>query len=188
MREDMFTPEALKRFDSIAWDEATIQHVKSFFYPDAMKDSFNRTRFQHFLGLKLDVVELTTFKALLTDTAGHNLTSSDPTSEINGLTPQYRLHGGAMAGAFDAVNAALAGQCIFLYMCAKKMPLEDIMPRVGKVSTLNMNINYLKVAKGKQFTVESRLVRVGNRTAVVEGSFMNQQGDLLATAQSNMVY
>jgi len=184
----MFTPDALKRFDGIAWDEATIQHVKSFFYPEAMKETFNRTRFQHYLGMKLDVVELTTFRASLTDTEGHDLTSSDPASETKGQDTQYRLHGGAMAGAFDAVNAALAGQCIFLYMCAKKMPLEDIMPRVSKVSTLNMNINYLKVAKGKQFTVESRLVRVGNRTAVVEGSFMNPQGDLLATAQSNMVY
>jgi len=68
------------------------------------------------------------------------------------------------------------------------MPFEDILPRVGKVSTLNMNINYLKVAKGKQFIVESRLIRVGNRSAVVEGAFLSQQGDLLATAQSNMVY
>nr|WP_253939378.1 PaaI family thioesterase [Lentimicrobium sp. L6] len=55
-------------------------------------------------------------------------------------------------------------------------------------TTTNLNVNYLYGAKeGEKVLVKAKVVRIGKKIANIECKVMNEEGDIISTATSNLV-
>lgn len=55
-------------------------------------------------------------------------------------------------------------------------------------TTTNLNVNYLYGAKeGEKVIVRAQVVRIGKKIANIECKVMNEEGDIICTATSNLV-
>ena len=88
------------------------------------------------------------------------------------------LHGGVTAAILDTVGGLMA----IIYACADmdNITLAEFQERVGKMSTIDMRIDYLRPGKGECFTATAEVIRKGSRVAVCRMELHNEQGTHIA--------
>ncbi|MCH8619945.1 thioesterase family protein [Undibacterium sp. TS12] len=134
--------------------------------------------------LKIVIEEKIPFCNLL----GVKLDSFDPDSpslgiemreQLLGNFAQGMLHGGVIASVLDSV----AGFAILLKM-AQQSPQDDVLSQIrefGKMSTIDLRIDYLQPGRGKYFIAGAEVTRLGKRVANVLMDLRNEKGDRIAT-------
>lgn len=124
--------------------------------------------FCHLLGMKLDSFD--------PDAPRLSIGMRD---ELLGNFAQGMLHGGVIASVLDSV----AGFAILLKM-AQQSPQDDVISQIkefGKMSTIDLRIDYLQPGRGKHFVASAEVTRLGKRVANVLMDLRNEKGDRIAT-------
>ena len=98
--------------------------------------------------------------------------------DLVGHRPTHRLHGGAISAGMDVTGA-------FAIMAAMAVrhpqeTLAQLVPRFGKISTIDLHVNYLNVSVGDHFFVHASVLRLGSRVATTRMEFLNAEGKLLS--------
>lgn len=97
-----------------------------------------------------------------------------------GNTKRGVLHGGVTATVLDSI----AGVAILLKM-AEQDPKPDVvsqMREMGRLSTIDLRVDYLEPATAQAFVATATVTRLGNRIANVQMALHDDQGKCVATA------
>ena len=102
--------------------------------------------------------------------------------ELVGHRASHRLHGGAISATMDVTG----GFAIMAAMTARhpEESLEHLMARFGKISTIDLHVDYLSVGIGEHFFVTSTVLRLGSRVATTRMEFVGADGKLHATGSA----
>ena len=132
---------------------------KDWHFPEALKRG--EFPFLNFLGIEVGDIE--TGKAVI------HLTIEEKHLRSLGM-----VHGGVTGTLLDsALGIAGASQA----------------PDQHHAVTMQLNINFTKTAKqGDRLTTTGRCLHHGTRTAVCQGEAVNQQGQIVATATSTLMF
>jgi len=124
---------------------------------------FNKT-----IGLKIDSIE----KDLL-------IMSFENREELIGNYVHGILHGGVISSVLDMAGGAAAMAAVV--MKHPKKSLEHLAEILGKSSTVNLHIDFLRPGRGKIFTAKSHVIRSGNKISVTRMELFNEKSSLIAT-------
>jgi len=127
--------------------------------------------FNHLLGLRVEHVRADSVGARLAmraDLVGHFL--------------HQRLHGGVISAVLDtmgglAVLAAIGAR-------HREDPVDKLIARFSKLGTIDLRVDYLRVATGAQFTATANVMRLGSRVASTRMEFRDDHGKLLCTGSA----
>lgn len=99
-------------------------------------------------------------------------------AELIGNFVQGILHGGVTATALDVVGGTMAAAG----MLSKHLEAsdEDIAKKLAKVSTIDLRVDYVRPGKGDGFYAKARLLRSGNKVAVVRMELHSEDDTLIA--------
>lgn len=125
---------------------------------------FNKT-----LGLRLHTVEE---EKITLDFSKH--------AGLVGNYVQGILHGGVISSALD-----MAGGALVMFSLLDKHSLQNfeaLALQLGKTSTVNLHIDYLRPGKGNDFVVTASIVRRGKKLTVTRMQLENEARDLIAIA------
>ncbi|TAK75214.1 MAG: thioesterase family protein [Gammaproteobacteria bacterium] len=89
------------------------------------------------------------------------------------------LHGGVISSVLD-----MAGGMVVMASIIQKhadSPLEELAALIGKTSTVDLQISYLRPGKGEIFIAKAWLVKSGNKIAFARMELCNQDNVLIAT-------
>lgn len=99
--------------------------------------------------------------------------------ELVGHYTHNRLHGGVISAALDAMG----GLAIMAAIGARHMdepPLQRLH-RFGKLSTIDLRVDYLRPGMGPHFEVRAEVLRLGSRVASTRMEFYDAEGKLLSS-------
>ena len=96
-----------------------------------------------------------------------------------GNTKLKVLHGGVTAAVLDSV----AGVAILLKMAEQdpKSDLETQLREFGRLSTIDLRVDYLEPAKAEAFVASATVTRLGRRVANVQMALDDVEGRCVAT-------
>ncbi len=105
--------------------------------------------------------------------------SFDMRPQLIGHFDSGRLHGGVIAAALDAA----AGFAIALAVAERHAAesVEKILARLGRLSTIDLRVDYLHPGLGKCFVAGATINRIGERIAAVQMHLHNEANLLIAT-------
>lgn len=124
--------------------------------------------FNQMLGLQLDHLE-----------NDHVIMSFHMKNDLIGNFLQGILHGGVISSVLD-----MAGGMLVMASVVTKHPectVEELAEIVGKCSTIDLHINYLRPGKGNHFSAKAWLTKSGNKIAFTRMELHNQEDTLIAT-------
>lgn len=137
-------------------------------FVSAINELFNeKIPFNKVLGLKVESISYESVRA-----------SFNMRGELMGHYKRGMLHGGAISAVIDVTG----GLAAFMGL-QKKMPgetLEARIERFGRVSTIDVRIDFLRPGIGKLFIATAYTLRTGNKVAVTRIELHNDQDDLIA--------
>ena len=127
-----------------------------------------RIVFNRVLGLKVDVVAPD-------GVSGHIAMRHD----LIGHYTHERLHGGVISASLDAMG----GLAVMAAIGARHMdePPAQRLVRFGKLSTIDLRIDYLRPGIGERFELRAQVMRLGSRVASTRMEFLDAGGKLLST-------
>jgi len=104
--------------------------------------------------------------------------------ELVGNYTRKMLHGGVSMSLLDAVG----GMQIFRALIHRlhNEPEDLVNAVLTKVSTINLNVQFIKPGIGSSFYATAQVVRLGRKVAFVDMQLLNQDEALIATG--NGVY
>jgi uncharacterized protein (TIGR00369 family) len=141
----------------------------------AINELFNeKIPFNKVLGLKVESISYESVKV-----------SFQMRGELMGHYKRGMLHGGVISSAIDVTG----GLAAFMGL-QKKMPgetLEARLERFGRVSTIDVRIDFLRPGIGKWFTVTAYTLRTGNKVAVTRIELNNDKDDLIAAGTGSYI-
>ena len=126
-----------------------------------LKEFYLDLPFNRFLGLNCSL--LNTEKALL---------EFKKKPEFIGNTVKKILHGGIITSALDASGGLLA--LANLYDRIQNEPLDEKIKLMGKSSTIDIRVDFLRPGLGSDFKIETELLRSGTRIAVTRMKLFNE--------------
>jgi len=133
-----------------------------------LKEVYNsKMPFNAYLGVR--VAELSLERAVI---------EIDSREELQGNYVQKILHGGVISSVIDLAGGLIAQSNAFAGM--NGAPLSELIARFSKMSTLNIRVDYLRPGAGKTFRCISRVLRAGNKVAVVQMEMINEEGIQIA--------
>ncbi len=91
------------------------------------------------------------------------------------------LHGGVISTALD-VAGGFAAMVSVVYKYPR-LEISELQNRVGKSSTINLNINYIHPGKGKHFTATASVLHSGNKICFTRIELVNDEKTLLAAGE-----
>ena len=98
--------------------------------------------------------------------------------ELIGNFVQKILHGGVTATALDVVGGAMAAVGMMTkYPDADDQELGKKLTRIG---TIDLRVDYVRPGRGESFYAKARLLRSGNKVAVVRMELHNEKDTLIA--------
>jgi len=105
--------------------------------------------------------------------------------ELKGNTVYGTLHGGVISSILDIAG----GFVVFLdlYRRMKDQPLEKLMERFARISTIDLRTDYLRPGIGKSFVASGFILRTGNKVAVVRTELRNDEGILIAVGTASYI-
>lgn len=88
------------------------------------------------------------------------------------------LHGGVTATALDVIGGTMAAAA----MLRKNVDAseEEIARKMSKIGTIDIRVDYVRPGKGELFYAKSRLLRGGNKVAVVRMELHSEDDTLIA--------
>ena len=134
-----------------------------------VKDLFDKIPFNQLLGLQ--IVEMSDEHARLRFSMRDDLV---------GNYTRNILHGGVISATLDVTSGLMA----FLGV-AKRIrsgSLEEKMERFSRLGTIDMRVDYLRPGAGEYFVSTARVLRSGNRIAVIYAELHNDSDELIASA------
>ncbi|QIZ78099.1 thioesterase family protein [Ferrimonas lipolytica] len=98
--------------------------------------------------------------------------------ELIGNPGHQILHGGVTATLLDVAG----GMTAFAGVIERhpEAQADEIMARLANLGTIDLRIDYLRPGRGKQFIATGKVIRTGNKVAVVRMELHNHQGDHIA--------
>jgi uncharacterized protein (TIGR00369 family) len=89
------------------------------------------------------------------------------------------LHGGVISSVLD-----MAGGMITMAAAISHHPdlsVEELVGIIGKCSTVDLQISYLRPGRGELFTAKAWLLKRGKKISFARMELINQDGTLIAT-------
>jgi uncharacterized protein (TIGR00369 family) len=105
--------------------------------------------------------------------------------ELMGHYQRRMVHGGVLSSVIDVTGGLSAFMGI-----QEKMPnetLEARLERFGRVSTIDLRVDFLRPGIGAWFVATAHTLRTGNKVAVVRTEVKSDQGDLIAVGTGSYV-
>lgn len=104
--------------------------------------------------------------------------------QLVGNYTRKMLHGGVSMSLLDAVG----GMQVFrdLIKRLQDEPENLVTDVLNKVSTINLNVQFIKPGIGSSFYATAQVIRLGRKVAFVEMQLLNQEDELIASG--NAVY
>jgi uncharacterized protein (TIGR00369 family) len=152
--------------DSSTNDEEFVSAINKLFNDEI---PFNKV-----LGLKVESISYERVKV-----------SFQMRDELMGHYKRRMLHGGAISSAIDVTG----GLSAFMGL-QQKMPgetLEARLERFGRVSTIDVRVDFLRPGIGKCFIITAYVLRTGKKIAVTRIELHNDQDDLIAVGTASYV-
>lgn len=135
---------------------------------EILKEVYNsKMPFNTYLGVR--VADLTLERAII---------EIDSREELQGNYVQKILHGGAISSVIDLAGGIIAQSHAFSGM--RGLTISELLARFSKMSTLNIRVDYLRPGAGKKFRCISKVLRAGNKVAVVQMEMLNENDLLIA--------
>ena len=97
--------------------------------------------------------------------------------ELMGHRKRRMVHGGVISSVIDVTGGLVA------FMGAQERmdeTLEAKLERFGRVSTIDLRVDFLRPGTGTAFTAIARTLRTGNKVAVTRTELTNDTGELIA--------
>jgi uncharacterized protein (TIGR00369 family) len=155
--------------------EEYLQRKPDLSSPDAiqimleiLKEVYNsKMPFNTYLGIK--VTELNLDRAVI---------EIDAREELQGNYVKKILHGGAISAVIDLAGGIIAQSHAFAGM--NGVTIAELIARFSKMSTLNIRVDYLRPGSGEKFKCIAKVLRAGNKVAVVQMEMLNDKNILIA--------
>lgn len=88
------------------------------------------------------------------------------------------LHGGVISSILDATGGIVAmASIIHRNLNTEK---ADLAALIGKCSTIDLNINYLRPGRGEIFTAKGYMIKSGSKISFTRMEFIADNGELVA--------
>ena len=94
--------------------------------------------------------------------------------ELVGNPVHQILHGGVIATSLDVAGAAVTFAAALARM--PEMPEQEMLKRLGRMSTIDLRVDYLRPGRGDHFMATSHIIRAGTKVAVARMELHNEQG------------
>lgn len=136
---------------------------------DKLSEVFSSIPFNRLLGMRLDEI---------TDT--HITMSFSMKKELIGNYLHGILHGGVISSVLD-----MAGGVAVMVAAIKKHPdksLEELTAILGKSSTINLHVDYLRPGKGESFLAKGFVIQSGRQISFARMELFTQDNELIASA------
>lgn len=146
------------------------QHTKALL--QQLASAFTTIPFNQMLGLKLD--QLTSNSVIMSFEMKQNLIGNF----LQGI-----LHGGVISSVLD-----MAGGMTVMASAIEKHPnasMEELAQIIGKCSTIDLQISYLRPGKGELFHAKAWLVKSGNTISFARMELFNQDEVLIASGSGS---
>jgi uncharacterized protein (TIGR00369 family) len=140
-------------------DEEFVSVIKEMF---SEKIPFNKM-----LGLKVESISSDYVKTFF-----------EMRDELLGNYNRGMLHGGVISAVIDATGGLAAFVGVQEKMHGKT--LEARLERSGRISTIDLRVDFLRPGSGKRFVVTAHTLRTGNKVIVTRIELHNDQNDLIA--------
>jgi uncharacterized protein (TIGR00369 family) len=129
---------------------------------------FTEIPFNRLLGLKLDKI----------DQEGVVMSFSMK-DELIGNYLHGILHGGVISSVLDMAG----GVAVMAELVQKRIDqtFEEIAAALGKASTVNLHIDYIRPGKGMSFIAKASVVHAGNKISFARMELYNQDSLLIAS-------
>jgi len=134
-----------------------------------VRDLFSKIPFNQLLGLEIEEM-----------TDDHARLSFRMRDDLVGNYTRNILHGGVISATLDVTSGLMA----FLGV-AKRIrsgSLEEKMERFSRLGTIDMRVDYLRPGAGAHFVATARVIRSGNRIAVIYAELHNDSDELVASS------
>lgn len=131
--------------------------------------AFTGIPFNQLLGLHLDHLD-----------EKHASMSFNMKDELIGNFLQGILHGGVISSVLD-----MAGGILVMASAVHKHPdasLEDLQTILGKCSTIDLQVSFLRPGHGNTFTAKAWMQKTGSKIAFTRMELYNDKESLIATA------
>ena len=105
--------------------------------------------------------------------------------ELMGHHKRGMLHGGVISSVID-VTGGLAAFMGF----QQRTPDESLgakVERFGRVSTIDLRVDFLRPGTGERFVVTAYALRAGNKVASTRTELVSDQGELIAVGSGSYV-
>ncbi len=135
---------------------------------DILKEIYNhKMPFNRYLGIEVE--DLTLERAII------NISSRE---ELQGNYMQKILHGGVISSVIDLSGGIIAQSHAIKQM--KDVTVGEMIMRFGKMSTLNIRVDYLRPGAGNNFRCISKVIRAGNKVAVAQMELFNENDEIIS--------
>jgi uncharacterized protein (TIGR00369 family) len=144
-----------------------MEQIQSFAIPLLTK-IINNIPFNRTIGLSLQSI-----------TTDHITMRFDMTKDLIGNYLHGILHGGVISTVLD-----VAGGTAAMVSIAEKHPdksFDELSAKLGKTSTINLNINYLRPGKGEHFIAKAFIIQSGNKITFSRMDLFNPSQELIAS-------
>ena len=103
----------------------------------------------------------------------------DMKPELVGHYAHNRLHGGVISAGLDSIG----GLAVMAAIGARHMtePAGQRLQRFGKLSTIDLRVDYLRPGISDHFELRAQVLRLGSRVASTRMEFLGADGKLLAS-------
>lgn len=130
--------------------------------------AFTEIPFNKMLGLQLEQLE-----------TQQTIMSFNMKEELIGNFLQGILHGGVISSVLD-----MAGGMAAMADAISKNPglsTQELVSIIGKCSTVDLQISYLRPGKGEQFIAKAWLIKSGKKISFARMELLNQEQTLIAS-------
>jgi len=152
--------------DSCTNDERFVSAINEMF---SVKIPFNKV-----LGLKVESISYERVRV-----------SFQMRNELMGHYKRGMLHGGVISSVIDVTGGLSAFMGV-----QQKIPseiLEARLERFGRVSTIDLRVDFLRPGIGRWFVATAYTLRTGNKVAVTRIELNNDQDDLIAVGTGSYI-
>lgn len=136
-----------------------------------LSGAFTAIPFNRMLGLRLDAL-----------TAHHVTMNFEMKETLVGNFLLGILHGGVISSVLDMAGGMVAMSAAIHKNQGKSV--DELISIIGKTSTIDLHINYLRPGKGKLFIAKAWLTKSGKKISFARMELMNEDETLIATGSA----
>jgi uncharacterized protein (TIGR00369 family) len=133
-------------------------------------EAFTAIPFNKMLGLRLDELSI-----------NHVTMNFDMKQELIGNFLHGSLHGGVISSVLDMAGG-MAAMSAAVHSADKS--IDDLMCIVGRTTTIDLHISYLRPGLGKTFIAKAWLTKKGKKISFSHMELSNEEGTLIATGSA----